>query len=652
MIQLSIVIVNYNVEYFLQQCLSSVYAALKGIDAEVFVVDNNSIDGSVAMVKEKFPEAILIENKENTGFSRANNQAIRKSTGKYVLLLNPDTLVEEDTFSKVLTFMDAHPDAGGLGVKMLDGKGQFLPESKRGLPTPEVAFYKIFGLSALFPRSRKFGRYHLGFLSDDETHEVPILSGAFMLLRKEVLDKIGLLDEQFFMYGEDIDLSWRIVKAGYKNYYFPGTRIIHYKGESTKKGSVNYVFVFYRAMVIFAEKHFTEKRAQLFGFFINLAIWFRASLAILYRFLKKLIVPLLDVILILAGLWFVVHSYEDFADKTFEALATKIALPAYTAIWMISLLLNGAYEKPFKPLRWLGGVLLGSALILIGYSLLPEAYRFSRAVILLGTASTLALTFTLRLILRLGKIGGYRAVDNSQRKFAMVGSASECDRVLSLLQQAHADIGQVWRVSPNDDEKPKGFTGNINQLREIANIYKPNEIIFCARDLSSQQIIDLMTDLEDSGADFKIAPPESLYIIGSGSIERGGELFIMEINPVSKPSNRRKKRILDIYVALVLLISYPFNMWWVHYKGRYLGNIFQVLRGKKTWVGYALPGKISGFSLPKLSPGVLTPMAILSSENHSVETARKLNTVYARDYRRRNDLNIIIRAFRKLGDPA
>jgi len=219
-------------------------------------VDNNSVDGSEEMVKEKFPGVCFIANKENVGFARANNQAISRSTGEFILLLNPDTVVEEDTFIKCIRFMDEHPEAGAMGVKMLDGKGNFLPESKRSFPTPTVAFYKAFGLSRLFPRSKTFARYHLGHFSENETHEVEVLSGAFMFIRKSAIDKAGLLDENFFMYGEDIDLSYRITQGGYKNYYFAESNIIHYKGESTKKSSVNYVFVFYRAMIIFAKKHF------------------------------------------------------------------------------------------------------------------------------------------------------------------------------------------------------------------------------------------------------------------------------------------------------------------------------------------------------------------------------------------------------------
>ena len=208
MTKISIIIVNYNVRYFLEQALLSVQQAVQNIDAEIFVVDNNSVDDSVEMVKERFPSVHLIANTHNPGFSAANNQAIHLATGQYILLLNPDTVLEEDTLDKTIAFMDTHPRAGGLGVKMIDGAGNFLPESKRGLPTPFVAFSKAFGLSKLFPNSETFNRYHLGYLDKDKTHEIEILAGAFMLMRKKVLDEVGLLDETFFMYGEDICLLY------------------------------------------------------------------------------------------------------------------------------------------------------------------------------------------------------------------------------------------------------------------------------------------------------------------------------------------------------------------------------------------------------------------------------------------------------------
>ncbi len=216
--RLSVIIVNYNVKFFLEQALLSLRRAIQSLEVEVFVVDNNSADGSVEMVRNKFPEVILIVNKHNPGFSIANNQAIRQAKGQYILLLNPDTVVAEDTFRICLQFMDDHPQVGGLGVRMIDGSGQFLPESKRGFPSPWVAFCKAFGLSRLFPRSKWFNHYHLGYLSEKEAHPIEVLAGAFMWMRSSVLDEVGLLDESFFMYGEDIDLSYRIVKGGYQNY--------------------------------------------------------------------------------------------------------------------------------------------------------------------------------------------------------------------------------------------------------------------------------------------------------------------------------------------------------------------------------------------------------------------------------------------------
>lgn len=285
--KLSVIIVNYNVEFFLELCLFSVEKALLNIDGEIWVVDNNSTDESDKMLKDKFPDINVIHNKVNAGFAVANNQAILKAKGEYILLLNPDTIVEEGTFLKALTYLEENPNTGGLGVKMIDGKGCFLPESKRGLPTPLVAFYKLFGLAKLFPKSKIFGRYHLGFLDKEKIHEVDVLPGAFMLIPKKVLNEIGLLDERFFMYGEDIDLSYRITKAGYKNIYFPKSNIIHFKGESTKKSSTNYVFIFYGAMLLFAQKHFSNKQAGLFSFLIHIAIYVRAFASLSVRALKK-----------------------------------------------------------------------------------------------------------------------------------------------------------------------------------------------------------------------------------------------------------------------------------------------------------------------------------------------------------------------------
>lgn len=297
--QLSVIIVNYNVKYFLEHCLLSVLHASAGMQCEIFVVDNNSSDDSVDMVKAKFPSVTLIENWQNAGFARANNQAVDKAKGKYILYLNPDTIVPEDCFEKCLAYMNSHEDAGALGCRLIDGKGEFLPESKRGFPSADVAFYKITGLSGLFSKSKYFNRYHVGYLPEFETNEVDVLAGCFMWCRKSVIDKVGSFDTDYFMYGEDIDLSYKIKKAGFKNIYFPETTIIHYKGESTKKGSLNYVKMFYQAMIIFAKKHLRSSKKGLFIILIQLAIYIRAILALFTSLFSIIRLPLLDAVVVI-----------------------------------------------------------------------------------------------------------------------------------------------------------------------------------------------------------------------------------------------------------------------------------------------------------------------------------------------------------------
>ena len=259
--KITVVIVSYNVRGYVAQCLLSLRRSLRGIEAEVYVVDNHSHDDTVDFVRESFPEVNVIASNHNHGFARANNIAIRQTQSDYVLLLNPDTIVGETTITQVLDFMDQHPNAGGLGVRMLSDFGTNANESRRGLPTPIVAFYKMSGLCARFPKSRRFGHYYMSYLPWDQAAQIEVISGAFCLLRREALNKVGLLDEDFFMYGEDIDLSYRLIKGGFENWYVPAT-ILHYKGESTQKSSFRYVHVFYDAMLIFFRKHYAH--ASLF----------------------------------------------------------------------------------------------------------------------------------------------------------------------------------------------------------------------------------------------------------------------------------------------------------------------------------------------------------------------------------------------------
>jgi len=652
--KLSVIIVNYNVKYFLEQCLHSVIKAGQGIDMEVFVVDNNSVDGSAGMVREKFPEVKIIENSDNKGFSKANNQAIKQSTGEYVLLLNPDTVVEEDTFSRIISFMDSHADAGGLGVKMLDGKGHFLPESKRGLPTPAVAFYKVFGLAKLFPKSKIFGKYHLGYLDKDKVHEVEILSGAFMLLRRTALDKAGLLDENFFMYGEDIDISYRITQAGYKNYYFPETRIIHYKGESTKKSSVNYVIVFYNAMIIFARKHFSQKNASSLSFLIKAAIFFRAILAIISRFVKLVFIPLFDAAIIFTGIYFIKNYWEsnvifrDGGSYPIEFIA--IAVPVYILVWLFSVYFSGGYDKPVRPIKIIQGVVIGTVLILTVYALLGEQMRFSRALIIFGAGWAALSMVGTRVLLHLLNIKQYKFGSGKNRRFIIIGDDEEAERVAVLLQKTLINYGFIGLVNTNEKyDAAKGFIGNISQLADIIYIYKIDEAVFCSKSMPPQLIIDKMTELQHTNIDYKIAPPESMSIIGSNSINTTGELYVLNVNAIGKISNKRSKRLLDLIISTLLLAFYPILVFFVKQPLGFLKNIFKVLTGIKSWVGFGKSGAGDIHKLPAIRKGVLNPTDAIKKQYISDDIASSLNILYAKDYKIINDLNIILKGFSKLG---
>ncbi|MCB9189406.1 MAG: glycosyltransferase [Flavobacteriales bacterium] len=650
--ELSVIIVNYNVKHFLEQCLNSVALAMKGLDVEVFVVDNISIDGSVEMVREKFEWVNLIANQENVGFSRANNQAIRISKGKYILLLNPDTVVEEDTFRKVIGFMNDHPKCGGLGVKMIDGKGKFLPESKRGLPTPSVAFYKISGLARIFPKSKKFGQYHLGFLPMEETNKIEILSGAFMMMRKSVLDEVGLLDEDFFMYGEDIDLSYRIILGGYENYYFPETSIIHYKGESTKKSSINYVFVFYNAMIIFARKHFSEKNARLFSFFINIAIYIRAGMAIISRFVRRMTLPFLDLLVVFGGFWITSFYYQKFKQTLeegfgFETDVLLFELPVFAFIVILAIYLFGGYDKPIRLLSSSKGVVLGTLIILAVYGLLPKDFQFSRFVILIGSFLSGFLVALNRGVLSWLKIEGYSLEDASKKRFLIIGDEEERDRIEPLLKQT-TTITFLGNFQPEGlgENSQRDNAGALQKVSDYIYINKINEVIFSAKNLSMQKIIETMSSLRISrDVDYKIAQPDSMYLIGSNSIHTSGDLYILDLNSINSVSNRRAKRVFDFISSLLLMLVFPVVLIFNAFRLSVLKEMILVFIGRKTWVGYFPMSLEEIGKVPKIKQGVIP---CEEGVNFDSRTILKMNQIYAKDYSWTKDFSILSKSLGKL----
>lgn len=651
--QLSVVIVNYNVKYFLEQVLYSVFNALQGIEGEVFVVDNNSADGSCDMVKRKFPQVNLIENQVNTGFSKANNQAIKLAKGKYVLLLNPDTVVEEDCFKQCLAFMENTPDAGGLGVKMIDGKGKFLPESKRGLPTPMVAFYKMSGLASLFPTSKKFGAYHLGYLPTNQINVVDILAGAFMFIRHETLQKVGLLDEDYFMYGEDIDLSYRITQGGYKNYYFPNTTIIHYKGESTKKTSVNYVFVFYQAMIIFAQKHFSNNNAKLFSLLINLAIYFKAGVSIVANFFQSAKLFLLDAVGIY-GLIYVIkiyweHNHKYVAGGSYPPIFMWLNATVYTLFWLLGFYFANSYHNQKSIKNIFRGVLFGLMGISLFYAFSPEDYRFSRAIILLATMSTFMVGYLNRLMLYAIKFRKLDLALSSPTYTIIVGNKQEATRVEALLEKTKNNSKILGYVGITEtDTYGDEFLGSLPKLKEIVKLFHVEEIIFCSKDISAAQIIECMEGEIMPGVHFKIVPEQSSFIIGSNSKNNSGEFYTLDFTfDLNKPENQRKKRVLDLAASVMLFLLSPILIWLVNQKINFLKNILNVFFGKKTWVGYA--SKQPHTQLPKIKTGVLNP-TFFYTQQVDATTQGKINLLYAKNYSVEHDVQIILASINKLGN--
>ncbi|MCE3006943.1 MAG: glycosyltransferase [Bacteroidetes bacterium] len=659
MLKLSIILVNYNVKHFLAQALTSVQRAIQHLPAEVFVVDNNSVDGSLAMLRKHYPWVKLIANRDNVGFSKANNQAIAQSRGEYVVLLNPDTIVEEDTFTKVLAYLDAHPRAGGLGVKMVNGKGEFLPESKRALPTPWVAFYKVFGLARLFPRSRRFGRYHLSYLDPNKNHRVEVLSGACMFLRRQMLEEIGYLDEDYFMYGEDIDLSYRITQAGYENHYFSGTQIIHYKGESTRKGSLNYVLVFYRAMLIFAEKHFSKGRRRLFMLLIQLAIYFRASLSIGSRVLSRSLFPLLEWIVIYGislsmGMLYDQQVLQQDTSLLSDRFYLAILAPIYATTFVLLLLSVGAYARPYR----LRLAALGSLFGFIGIATLNFIFQdlnISRGTVLLIAAATLLSTILLRAIATFMRGGSLFLDQIPQRRYLIVGSRQEAERVQYLLaEQIYYPHVCVGIVLPNDTGKDAQMhqgdvLGVAGQLDEIIRYYKIEEVVFCNQSLSTHEIIRHMTSLASQHIHFKIVPHQADYLIGPNVILSSAASQPLHAR-LEHPEVRFRKQVFDYAASLLLLLCFPLTAWLYRAPGSAIRALVSVLMGKRHLVGY-----IDGTQpeLPRIKHGVLTLEGLLSSRTKgrilSRKEKNKLDYHYAHHYSLSMDWEILVRGIRSIG---
>jgi len=519
--ELSVIIVNYNVKYFLEQCLNSVVRASEGISCEIFVVDNNSEDDSCKMVSERFPEVKLIRNSHNAGYAKACNQAMAVASGEFVLLLNPDTIVGESTFRRCIDFMRSHEEAGALGVKMIDGNGRYLKESKRALPVPLTAFFKMTGFSRLFPRSPLFSKYYMAHIDENETSEIEILTGAFMFIRKKVLEKTGFFDENFFMYGEDIDLSYRILKEGYNIYYFPEEKIIHFKGESARKIPVNSIIYFYKAMLVFAGKHFRKKDVILFHFLIKPAIYSRAALSLLNKVFVILMPLFSDIVAISAGVLasaYIWGAQVHGLNSDFSPLPTAGLLALFILPGLISIFLAGGYRKPAYTIQVIKGLIPGCIIILALYAIIHWKTGYTAATMLMGCFAVLITVPLFRIILALAGFKDLKNPFSTVKNAVVAGSRESYFRICDLVKETDNMVKIKGRVSLLKNDPGDEIVGNIDQLQEILNTHRIKVIFFSLRDIPPSQLISLIEKIAAFKIIIRLVPEGENVIMGSKTI--------------------------------------------------------------------------------------------------------------------------------------
>ncbi|MFN4299633.1 MAG: glycosyltransferase family 2 protein [Thermaurantimonas sp.] len=566
----SVVIVSYNVSAYLKLCLYSVFNAIGKHKVEVWVVDNASSDDSVKMVRENFPEVKLIVNDENIGFSKANNQALRLAKGKYLLMLNPDTVLPETIFDTCKRIMEAHPEVGAAGIRMLDGKGHFLPESKRGMPAPLVSLFKISGIYRLFPRSEVFNRYYLGHTSPLENQYVEILAGAFLLVRTEVAERIGYLPEEYFMYGEDIDFSYQVIQNGFKNYYIAEDKIIHFKGESTKKGSLNYVYIFYKAMAIFSAKYFGKGNAFFYHILISFGILLTAIGAALKRLIQTIGIPVIELLAFYAGFWYI-HDYWEknhrfISGGEYPPEYVYGILPLYSIVLILSIFMSGGYKKEQKLSDALRGLGIGFLIITLFYGLSPESWRFSRAIMVLGTLLALFWVIIFRNLLKFLKIIQPDLTKRDLIVWIITSSVHELNACsMHFRNTAYFDI--------------KVLETSLDSFKILLSAFKPDYVLFDTDSISFSKAISLTEKLQKTSVKmlFKI-PKEDTFI---------GDDIVINISNNVKDKDLKNipflKRFFDfVFVVFFIPLFFPFLRRKITINWR---DIKDILTGKLQLIG-------------------------------------------------------------------
>ncbi len=637
-VQLSIIIVNYNVRYFLEQCLHSVLRASAGLETECFVIDNGSADGSIDYLKPLFPSVRFIENEANPGFAKANNQVLPLCTGEYILFLNPDTLIPEDAFRSCLAYMKAQPAAGALGVRMVDGRGRFLPESKRSFPSPLTAFFKLTGLAGLFPHSGLFNRYALGNLNEHSNHKVAVLAGACLLVKRELLLQLQGFDENYFLYGEDIDLSYRICQAGYENHYFAGTTILHFKGESAGSNSLRHVKYFYEAMQVFVRKHYQGSGGKLLVWFLQLAILLRGFLSAGNRLVKPILWPLADLCTVWVSLlslrFFWVQQFRH--GKDFGVYLLDYGLPLFSLFFVSAAAFAGLYDRRTRIPQLFSSLVFALISLLALYSLLPETLRFSRGVMLCGSSlAVLIMLLQRRIFQQTGQ-------DSEEEATVVVASAGDYQTLLPLLQKEMVEEWLLGRLSPQGGDMEA--LGSLAALPTLSNQLGIKRVIFCIGDLRMKEALPVMQVCRKQSLRFLFHVAGSNSMVGSQTRAPGTRIITPFVSyAISQPYQQRMKRVVDLVMAVLFLVSLPVHIFMQPNPTGFLKNMIRVLLGKRTWVGYA-----SALNrLPVIKAGIVSSLG-----NHTKlpsDAKEQADQRYAKQYDWWEDARLVIRYYRQLG---
>ncbi len=654
---ISIIIVNYNVKEFLLNALESVFKAAQNLTLEVIVVDNASEDGSVEAVESHYPQVLLIRNKENLGFGKANNIGLEKATGRFILLLNPDTIVREDTFVKMLAFFESHPEAGMAGCKVLNPDGTLQLACRRSFPGPWTSFTKVTGLSSLFPKSKLFAKYNLTYLDENETYEVDAISGSFMMFRKDVYEKIGGFDPRFFMYGEDLDFCYRVKQAGYKVYYYHETEIIHYKGESTKRSPLDETKIFYDAMKLFVNKHFSS--SFIVEFILKLAISIRRTFAFLNHYKLPILSFIADTLLFALSLLLAESIYKNNKWLGFPQSVKPMIYIIPSVLQVLVSGMFGAYKKnAISVSRSLLSLLFG-VIVISSLTFFFKQYGYSRAVVLI-TYSLAIISFSLwRIIAKLFfKIG--ISVEDRAGNTIVVGTGKAALNLAKKLKSNFTDIynvvGLIGKTFKDVGASIEGYevlgsVGNINKIINEKNIRK---VIFSSEEVSFSEMFNIVATLQNENISFLFSGARLDYLVGKSSVTMLDDIPLLKVNyNISSFSYRVLKRAFDLTLSsVILLLFYSFIYLISRVKRKrsdfenFILGVPAVFTGKKSFVG---PRKSSYYkSLYIGKPGLTGYWYTEIYDRNDPEEEVKLDIYYARNQSVWLDLEILGKTLSKM----